>query len=176
MRLRESLSYDEWFEKSKRICEILINSEYFQRAEKIAFYFPIRKEVSPLIAFEKAIKLGKEAYFPRTHLEAKRLTFHRVFTLEELRPGAFNIPEPQSNSSEINPLELNLILVPGLAFDGEKGRLGYGGGFYDRVLKEMSKDSLLKIGLAFSFQVIERLPLEPFDVKMDLILTEEGFI
>lgn len=176
LKLRESLSYDEWLEKSKRICEILINSEYFQRAKKIAFYYPIKKEVSPLFAFERAIKTGKEAYFPYTHLKAKKLTFHRVFDLKELVPGTFNIPEPPLSSPEIKPLELDLILVPGLAFDREKGRLGYGGGFYDRVLKDISKGGPLKIGLAFSFQVIERLPLEPFDVKMDFILTEEGFI
>ncbi|MGB9760944.1 MAG: 5-formyltetrahydrofolate cyclo-ligase [Caldimicrobium sp.] len=170
--LRESLSEKEWFEYSKSICQKLIDSSFFKNSQRIAFYYPVNKEVNLTIAIEEALKQGKEIFLPKTHLKEKRLSFHKVTDLARLSPGVFGIFEPPSIDSPIEACELDLILVPGLAFDLKKYRLGYGGGFYDRFLKETKA---LKIGIAFSFQIIEKLPQDPWDEKMDYILTEEGF-
>jgi len=171
-KLRESLSIEEWLERSLKICEHLYASTYYAKAKKIASYFYINKEVNLWPLLEKALLEGKDLFLPRTHLESKRLTFHRVNSLSELSPGAFGIPEPPLAKEEIHPSELELILVPGLAFDHQGGRLGYGGGFYDRVL---GQTKALKVGIAFSFQLVESLPMEAFDERVDLILTESGF-
>jgi len=170
--LREALSEKEWFEYSKRICENLIASFFFKNSQTIAFYYPVNKEVDLTIAIEEALKQGKEIFLPKTHLKEKRLSFHKVTDLGKLSPGVFGILEPPSNNPSIEACALDLVLVPGLAFDLRKFRLGYGGGFYDRFLRETRA---LKIGIAFSFQIIEKLPQDPWDEKMDYILTEEGF-
>lgn len=169
--LRERLSDLEWREKSSKICEIFLNSLYFTMAKRIAFYHFIDKEVDLTLAIEEALK-SHEVYLPKTHPLEKKLTFHRIFSLEELSSGYMGIPEPPFENPEIHPEELEVILVPGLAFDMERIRLGYGGGYYDRFLK---KTKALKIGIAFSLQIVDSLPKELYDEKMDLLLTEEGF-
>ncbi len=170
--LRESLSERQWLKYSQKICQNLIESPFFKESRKIAFYYPVNKEVNLLSVMEEALKEGKEIFLPITYIRGKRITFHRVLNLEELSPGAFGIPEPPPINPQLDSLSLELILVPGLAFDLQKFRLGYGSGFYDRFLKETGAR---KIGVAFSFQVIERLPHDPWDVKMNYILTEKGF-
>lgn len=170
-KLREALSEKEWSEKSQIICFHLINSNFFKDSQRIAFYYYINKEVNLTLAMERALSEGKEVYLPKTHLEKKELTFHRIFAFDELSKGVFGIPEPPLSNPVINLKDLDLLLVPGLAFDVQKFRLGYGGGFYDRVLKETKA---IKIGIAFSFQIIERLLFDPWDEKMDYILTERG--
>ncbi len=172
-KLREALSEKEWLEKSQIICHHLINSGFFKDSQKIAFYYYINKEVNLTWAMERALNEGKEVYLPKTHLKEKNLTFHRIFSLEELSSGVFGIPEPPLNNPVIDPKDLDLLLVPGLAFDIQRFRLGYGGGFYDKILKGTKA---LKIGIAFYFQIIERLPFDPWDEKVDYILTERGLI
>lgn len=132
----------------------------------------INREVDLSRAFNQALN-EKEVYLPCTDTKQRTLYFHRVKSLAELKVGAFGILEPSSEAPEISVKDLDLILVPGVAFDSTKGRLGYGGGFYDRVLRETKA---LKVGVAFSFQVVPELPLEPFDVRMDLLLTEQGWL
>lgn len=171
--LRESLSLEEWREKSREICRRLINFLSSQEVKKIAFYHFINKEVDLTLAVEEFLKAkDREIYFPRVHSKEGKLTFHLVKSLTELTPGYMGIPEPPSTSSQCAPEDLEIVLVPGLAFDREKFRLGYGGGYYDRFLR---KTKALKIGVAFSFQVQDFLPKESHDIKMDLILTEDGF-
>ncbi|MFN4196562.1 MAG: 5-formyltetrahydrofolate cyclo-ligase [Caldimicrobium sp.] len=169
--LRESLSYKDWIEKSLIICKLFLDSPFYQQVKKIALYHYKNKEVNVNLILEKAFQ-EKEVYLPCSHLEERRLSFHLVEDLSELSPGSFGIPEPEINKPQISPQELDLILVPGLVFDRHKFRLGYGKGFYDTFLKETKA---VKIGVAFYFQVIDNLPREAHDVKMDYILTEKGF-
>ena len=106
-------------------------------------------------------------------MQKKTLTFHQVFSFSELVPGPFNLLEPPYQNPEIDIKKLDLIFVPGVAFDIKKGRIGYGGGFYDRVLV---KTEAFKIGVAFSFQIFKKLPLEAHDQRVDVIITEKGLI
>lgn len=168
--LRERLPLEDWIEKSRVICRLFLNSSFYLQAKKIAFYHYVNKEVNVNFILEKAFK-EKEVYFPRCHLEERKLSFHKVEDLSELIPGTFGIPEPEIKKHQITPQELDLILVPGLVFDLNKFRLGYGKGFYDSFLKETKA---VKIGVAFYVQVIDNLPREPHDVKMDYLLTEKG--
>ncbi|MFN4132593.1 MAG: 5-formyltetrahydrofolate cyclo-ligase [Caldimicrobium sp.] len=169
--LRCSLDEKVWKKNSYIINKIFLDSPYFKNSQRIAFYAYVNKEVDLSFAIKEALKTHK-VYFPKTDPLKKRLTFHLVSSLEELRSGFMGILEPPFENSQALPEELDVILVPGLAFDREKIRLGYGGGYYDRFLKETKA---LKIGVAFSFQIVDYLPREPHDIKMDLILTEKGF-
>lgn len=81
--------------------------------------------------------------------------------------------EPPSKNPELKPENFEIIFVPGVAFDLRKGRIGYGGGFYDKILR---KTNAFKIGVAFSFQIFKKLPLEIHDQKVDIIITEKGII
>ena len=140
---------------------------------KLAFYMAKGKEVSLSKAIGKSFIKGKRVYLPKTWIKERRLTFHRVYSFSDLVPGPFGLLEPNPKNEETDLSSLEVIFIPGLAFDVKGYRLGYGGGFYDRVLRETSA---LKVGVCYSFQLVESLPVEPHDVPVDLILTEDGII
>ncbi len=154
---------------SEKICRKIAELPVYKKNTYIAFYFAKTGEVDLKTLIGRAFLEGKKVFLPKTHLQEKILTFHQIFSFSELIPGAFDILEPPYQNPEIDIKKLELIIVPGVAFDMKKGRIGYGGGFYDRVL---AKTKAFKIGVAFSFQIFEKLPLEPHDQKLDLIITE----
>ncbi|MCS7149839.1 MAG: 5-formyltetrahydrofolate cyclo-ligase [Caldimicrobium sp.] len=170
--LRSKVDPESWRISSLEICQILLKSKYYRKSKKIAFYSAINREVNLSLAMNAALR-EKEVYLPKAHLKERVLSFHRVFDLGNLKEGPFGILEPLEGLPEAPVDELDLVLVPGLAFDRKRGRLGYGGGFYDRTLVGTTA---LKMGIAFSWQILDELPLEPYDIKMDLILTEKGWI
>jgi 5-formyltetrahydrofolate cyclo-ligase len=158
---------------SLQICKQIEEFSFYKKAKKIAFYFAKDKEPSLKYLIEKAILEGKEVFLPKTWLKDKTLTFHQIFSFSDLKPGPFGLMEPPSENPELKPEKFEIIFVPGVAFDLKKGRIGYGGGFYDRILKNTKA---LKIGIAFSFQIFDKLPLEEHDQKVDIIITEKGII
>jgi len=102
------------------------------------------------------------------------LEFYKVDDLSELSPGKFGIPEPSRDSTKIHVNDLNMIIVPGVAFDLWGRRLGYGKGYYDRTLIDINKESL--VGLAYGFQVLSCIPTELEDKGVGLLITEKGII
>ena len=96
------------------------------------------------------------------------MNFYKIDSYDDIQPGYFNIPEPKSNIKLRTP---DIIIVPGVAFSYEFERLGYGGGFYDTYLCD--KD-ILKIAICFEFQMMDKLPVEEHDIKMDMIVTENN--
>lgn len=158
---------------SLQICKLIEKIPDYKRAIKIAFYFPKEREVSLKYLIGKSILEGKKVFLPKTWLEEKILTFHQIFSFADLRPGPFGLLEPPLENPELNPKDFDVMFVPGVAFDLKKGRIGYGGGFYDRIL---GNTKALKIGVAFSFQIFKELPLEKHDQKVDIIVTEKGII
>lgn len=89
---------------------------------------------------------------------------------ESLKPGPFGILEPKADGIEVPKNEIDLIIVPGVAFDKDKNRMGRGRGFYDRLLSTLNAP---KVGICFGFQLIPQVPVEPFDKKMDYVITED---
>lgn len=154
---------------SLRIQESFIRLAEFQTARCLALYSPIRNEVFTEEIFRAARQMGKSVAFPRVHGEA--LEFIEVAGREELQPGAFDILEPR-DGRRIAIAELDLMAVPGVAFDLGGHRLGFGKGFYDRVLHGLGSRCTLA-GLCFDQQVIPALPAEGHDIRMDLLVTEE---
>ncbi|MEQ9617898.1 MAG: 5-formyltetrahydrofolate cyclo-ligase [Deltaproteobacteria bacterium] len=169
---RTCLSDDEIEEKSRRISENLTGLELFKNSRSIALYYPFRKEVTTRQIFYKSLESGKKVYFPRVN--GTSLSFHRVDRLDQLEAGRFGIPEPRPGSFSIEPEKLDLVVVPGVAFDSGGRRLGYGKGYYDRYLPRIP--SRKRIALAFGIQIVESVPAGEGDQGVGLVVTEFGII
>ena len=130
LKKRKDLSPSVSQEKSSLILKVLLSEKAFIDAASVALYFPVNGEVDTREIFKKCIDLEKKVFFPRTR--GSDLVFLRTRNVEELTPGAFAIPEPPADAERARSDELDLVLVPGVAFDLSGNRIGYGKGFYDR--------------------------------------------
>lgn len=142
------------------------------RGVPLAGYMPIRTEIDPLPAMEEAAAHGSVAV-PVITAEGQPLTFARWEPGCEMVAGAFGAQIP-ANTTFLIP---QIVIVPLVAFSRTGGRLGYGGGFYDRTLEGLrAQGPVLAVGFAFAAQEMTDLPLEPTDQPLDLIVTEQGVI
>lgn len=169
---RKQLDWLTYKRLSQQVQSQLVSSECFVNAQTLALYSPINNEVATAQIFAVATELDKQIYFPR--VAAADLEFFAVRTIDELVPGAFGVAEPVSGK-KISVAELDLIVVPGVAFDLLGHRLGYGRGFYDRLLVGKSSRTVT-VGLCFETQLCEQLPAEAHDQRLDFIATETKFI
>jgi 5-formyltetrahydrofolate cyclo-ligase len=166
---RKHLSAETCLARSLLIQRRLLETAEFQKAAAVALYSPILNEVFTEELFRSAKQRGKLVAYPR--VSGGSLEFVVTSAAEELRPGVFNVLEPIGKET-IPFEELEMVVVPGVAFDQEGHRLGYGKGFYDRVLHRKGGGRAL-VGLCFELQLVEALPAEVHDVAMDLLITEE---
>lgn len=167
-RLR--LPFEEVCRRSLLVEERFVMLPEFGSARTIALYSSFRNEVLTDRIFLTAVREGKEVFFPRVVRGEPHLEFFRVNEKEELSPGSYDILEPPENASPRPPGDFDCMVVPGVAFDVSGARIGYGKGYYDRVLNGAGCP---KIALAFDFQLLgEDLPAAEHDVKMDSVVTE----
>ncbi len=138
----------------------------WHRAKTVAAYCALEREPHVLTPWPEA----KTVLLPR--IEGDRLELRAVRGVEELVEGKFGILEPPPNAPRVEP-RADFILVPGLAFDPAGGRLGRGGGFYDRFLAGFEG---VKVGVCFPELVVDEIPMEPHDIRMDFVVTSEGII
>lgn len=156
---------------SKAICARIESWSVFQDSNLILSYLPMKGEVDLYALMENYPH--KSWVLPRILPEEdNRMVFH-PFDPERLIQHPFGMAEPAPDLPEISPVEIELSLVPGLAFDRQGWRLGYGGGYFDRFLKEFDKVSL---GVVYQALLVERLPYDEYDVPVDWLVTESGVI
>ncbi|NEP10944.1 MAG: 5-formyltetrahydrofolate cyclo-ligase [Symploca sp. SIO2C1] len=169
LQQRRSLSESEWRQKSDRICSHLQSSPLFTQAQTVLAYFSFRQEpdLSPLFTNSK-YNWG----FPRC--VGKSLFWHRWQPDEPLQKGAYGIFEPSGDSQPLTPDEVDLILVPTVACDARGYRLGYGGGFYDRLLSSTEWATIPTIGIVFEFAYLPELPIDNWDKPLQAICTEKS--
>lgn len=148
----------------------IIESESYKIAKVMFVYVSFQGEVDTKRFIEYALNQDKRICVPKIVSKKEGLKAVEINSLQDLKEGAYGILEPEGFNSEINKEEIDLILMPGVAFDKEGGRVGYGGGFYDRFLKGVSKDTS-KIALAYDFQIFNKVPMEEQDVRIDGIIT-----
>jgi 5-formyltetrahydrofolate cyclo-ligase len=173
---RLCLSPKEVREKSQRIAKRVMGLAEFHRAERVVLYSPISNEVDTDILWQTTLQGGKEPYFPRIRKAEKQIEFVYANTRESLRPATYGILEPSGRCLLLPEADQEiLILVPGLGFDFEGYRLGWGGGYYDRTFCGMVKKGT-RVGLAYNFQVLSSLPHEDGDERVDYVITEERVI
>lgn len=157
-----------------RILESLLAFEPFVQAPLVLTYVSHGEEVDTHDVIEAALAAGKRVAVPRTQTEPNALLFSEIASIDELEPGYRDILEPPAGTPVVDPLEMagSVCLVPGLVFDQNGHRLGYGGGFYDAFLAFYPG---YKLGLARSWQVSGNpLPAEAHDVPLDAVVSEYG--
>jgi 5-formyltetrahydrofolate cyclo-ligase len=140
----------------------------FVRAKTLGCYVSVKGEVDTRTVIQTALSRGKLTCVPLTSRN-RALQHVQIESLDDLSPSGFGLLEPLNLSgSEVLSSALDLIIVPGIAFDPRGNRIGFGAGFYDRYLE---KTPATKIGLAYDFQILEKVPLEPHDIALDIIVT-----
>ncbi len=178
LKKRDGLGRDEHEEKSRIIVDKLLGFAEIERARNIFSYVSFRSEVDTHRLIAELMKRDKRVSVPVTRVKEKRLEAIHIESLEEdLVPGYRDILEPEeqrSKESVTEPLNIDVVIVPGSVFDERGGRFGYGGGYYDRFLENIP--FAVRIGLAFELQTVKEAPLEPHDELLDYIITEERII
>ncbi len=160
---------EEWRQKSDRIASHLQASSLFTQAQTILAYFSFRQEPDLSLLFSDSRIFG----FPRCIRDT--LVWHSWKpTHQMLQKGAYGILEPHPNSPKVEPEQVDLILVPAVACDYQGYRLGYGGGYYDRLLSSDQWAEKPTIGIVFEFAYLPQLPVEPWDIQLQAICTENG--
>ncbi len=170
---RRGLSKEENRKKSKEIKERLFGLTEFRDADTILFYISYDAEV---FTHDMICELlyKKNIVVPVSNKNDRSLTLSNLKSWEELCLGSHNILEPKKECiKEISIDEIDLIIVPGLAFDKKGNRLGHGKGYYDRLLK---KTNAKTIGLTFEFQIINKIPINKHDKPVEIIVTEKRII
>lgn len=158
---------------SQAIWNLLAKLPEFRKAKTIGAFASTPGEINTYPILEGILASDKKLYLPRVTADKSRFDYYPVQDFNQLKTGAFGIQEP-SGTRPAPWDELDLILVPGLAFDPQGNRLGFGKGYYDRALPLLRK-SVLTIGLGYSFQIVPAVPFTPEDVPMKALLSEKGF-
>lgn len=175
-RKRERIPDDLRIKKSRQAAFILQDNVIFKNAFRIAAYFGFKFEISLTPIIEMIWSAKKECYLPSLNRN-KTLSFIKYDQHDELFQNPFGILEPVASNHKIPVEELDLILMPLLAFDQQGNRLGMGGGYYDRTLESIKSqhNRPVLMGVAFQEQEASHLPKETWDVQLDYVLTDQKF-
>jgi 5-formyltetrahydrofolate cyclo-ligase len=168
LKIRQALPHEEWQDKSQRLCDRLETMSLFAQAHTILAYFSTRQEpdLSPLFHLNKIWGL------PRC--VGRELSWHVWSLGTALTTGAYGIPEPAADAPSLLIEQVDLILVPAVACDRQGYRLGYGGGYYDRLLSLPEWSQKAAIGIVFEFAQLPELPIDPWDRPLSWVCTEAG--
>ena len=165
---RNQISKKEWETNSHIIFEKVVTHSFFLEADKVLCFLNYQSEVDTRNIIQKAWSLKKELYVPK--IVDNTMYFYRLESFNELKEGYKGIEEPIG--TELFHGKDGLVIVPGVVFDRNRNRIGYGKGFYDRFLQEHS--NLKTIAIAFESQVETVIPNEQFDIKPEFLITEEN--
>ncbi|MFH0800177.1 MAG: 5-formyltetrahydrofolate cyclo-ligase [Pseudomonadota bacterium] len=174
MSARDELKIEEVEQASDAIGHRVLQMGEFRTALRVGLYAAFKNEIRTELLFQEGDKNRKEIYYPAVDAEAGGLAFFRVMKLEDLRLTEVGMREPSAKQSRLRELNtLNVLIVPGVAFDLHGGRMGFGQGFYDKCLAGFRGK---RIALAYDFQVVPDLPTAVRGRKLDWIVTEKRLI
>ena len=160
----------ERLEKSRGIADQLFVLPAFQKAKTVLFYASLPGEVDTFAMMNKAIQLQKHVALPVIARDQRKMIPTLTDSLDDLPNGPYGIRQPQrEKSKELDVNAIDAVIVPGLAFDKAKNRLGRGAGYYDRFLSGLPAGTAT-IGIAFDFQIVDCLPTEEHDVPLDFVI------
>ena len=180
LQKRDALFDLERQQKSEEIVQKVIASEVFQNSDVFLLFSSYKSEVDVTKLIEYTLLLGKKVYLPK--VIGLKMEFYRIFSMSELEDGYCGIKEPKVEPSRIfqpKKGEQIFVLLPGIAFDKEGGRIGYGKGFYDRFLEKLEiiipQANISKVAVAFCCQIVDngRIKKENHDILPDYIITED---
>ena len=160
-------------EDSLAVCRLILESTVWQRASQVMLYVPMSGELNVNSLMENWSKNRKLVALPRFSVKKNAYEACEINNLSDLVPGKFGVPEPSPDSQIMDTKQLDLAIVPGVAFTALGSRLGRGGGFFDRLLARIPA---IKCGVCFDQQVYPDVPVERHDIKMDMIATPNGWL
>jgi len=161
---------------AERLLDLPELREVASRRGCLAGFVAVRSELDPAAALDEARRRGARIALPRVADDrTPRLRFH-LASEGDLAPGRFGIPEPSPGLPEVAAGDIDLMLVPGLAFDAAGRRLGMGGGYYDEWLEQAGAARPRVVGVAYDFQVVDACPTEPRDQGVDGVVTDAAVL
>ena len=174
---RDGLSDKVRQAKSMSVMRNFWTLQGMQQWSTLFIYVNFRSEVETLGLIKKCINRDIRVAVPLVDASAVRMIPLLIKDpAQDLVPGYYNIPEPDPKKSlRLEPGEIDAAIIPGSVFDIHGGRLGYGGGYYDRFLLTDAPQAK-RIGLAFELQVVDKVPLEPHDQPLDILITEKRIV
>jgi 5-formyltetrahydrofolate cyclo-ligase len=177
LKRRDALTPEDRKFKSDQIIRRLFGLQEYDSARSLFIYADFRSEVMTRGLMAHALKFGKRVLASKTLVQEKRLVLTDILDPKrDLVPGYMGIPEPRDEIIRDIPCEkVDLILTPCVGYDEKGNRLGYGGGYYDRLFESMRPDAV-RIGLAFEVQIVPHIPSDDHDVRIPIIVTEERVI
>jgi 5-formyltetrahydrofolate cyclo-ligase len=170
--LRDTLPASACEARSAKIAKRLAELEELERARTVLGFASIHNEVQTRSSMEAAWATGKRVALPR--VVDDELELHLVSPDTVLIEGSFSVPEPPDDAAAVAPDEVDFAWIPALAVDPRGYRIGYGGGYYDRLLPKLER--AVTCALAYGFQLVAEVPEQPFDVRVDLVVTDERVI
>lgn len=162
---KRAMTEEQIVSASQRLAELFIQSEQYRQTKTVYGYLPYNQEVRTIPILERALADGKRVAVPKVYED--KMVFLEMTDLTQVEKGYAGIPEPIADGPIAQDPQA-LVLMPGLAFDREGHRIGYGGGFYDKFLAEEPLHPT--VALCYAFQMVEHLETETFDVPVDLVL------
>ncbi|MCD6507956.1 5-formyltetrahydrofolate cyclo-ligase [Candidatus Poribacteria bacterium] len=176
LRKCRALSPDEVIGRSSKIRYRFIELTEEQGFNVVMIYISVRNEVDTYELGKELLRMGKMVCAPVVDRTQRRILPYTVSRIpDDLVDGEYNIPEPSREKGQpVDPNSIDVVVVPGVGFDLRGYRIGYGGGYYDRFLPLCS--NALFVGLAYEFQIVDKVPNEDWDIRMDMIITEERVI
>lgn len=173
LKERDKLTKDEIRLKSKTIFDKVTSMKDYQDAEYIMAFLSFSTEVDTHGFIQESLDLGKKVLIPITFPEKNEIKVSEIRSFEELELGYYNIlTHKEAHLRFTDPSLIDFILMPGVVFDQEGYRVGYGGGYYDRFLANIDK-KVLKLAVAFDLQIVDRVPRDSYDIPVDIIVSEK---
>lgn len=172
LQKRNQLKIEEIVNKSRNILNLLKTFQNQLLNKNIFIFIDFKNEVQTIEIIQYLQTLNCNIFIPRVNIETKEMDIYPYTSHKDLLESKYGILEPQDDPSQkINAEILNIVLTPGVAFDLKGYRIGYGGGFYDRLFEKIGKN-VLKIALGFELQITNEIPVDSFDLPVDYLITE----
>lgn len=169
LTIRNSIKTELKEKWDKEIYDNLINSQEYKTSKYIFIYVSVKNEVNTIPIINKALSDNKIVAVPKVIPQQKIMSARIIENIDSLVSGYYGIPEPSLEAEIMEPSIIDLIVIPGVAFDKTGGRLGYGGGYYDKYLKEEIKAH--RVGICYLCQLADRIPLEENDKLVSKLIT-----
>jgi 5-formyltetrahydrofolate cyclo-ligase len=177
LKKREAIPPEVRRVKNRLIRDRLASIGEIKNASILFFFASFRTEVDTSEMIKTTLSEGKRVVLPKVDKERQMLVLYEIKTVEELVEGYMGIPEPSVNSGErrVDINNVDAVIIPGAGFDAEGNRIGYGGGYYDRLLSELKREIPI-IAPAYEEQIVDSIPSEHHDIRVHLIVTDRRVI
>lgn len=175
LSIRDSLNRNEKEIMDNEIFNKLKNTELYKNARNIFIYISFSNEINTINIIKKALEDKKDVFIPKIYKVDRSMKAIKLNSFDDLKKNSMGILEPIDDSKYIEKENIDLIVVPGVVFDKDCNRIGYGGGYYDRYLKDIAYKNN-KVVLAYDLQIIDKIESEEHDIKVDYIITNTKII